>query len=47
MTYLLDQSNVIIPRRDTADLGHFGTGNFELTISNENDVETAEKYIQA
>ena len=33
--------------RDTSDLGHYGTGDFELTISSESDVEDAKKYIKA
>ncbi len=32
--------------RDTSNIGHCGTGDLELRIQNENDVETAKEYIQ-
>ncbi len=32
--------------RDVTDVGHYGTGNFELTILCQEDVEKAKEYIQ-
>ena len=31
--------------RDVTDIGHFGTGNFEMTIKSENDFEIAKPFI--
>ncbi len=32
--------------RDVTGIGHFGTGNFELTIKSQADLETAKQYIE-
>lgn len=32
--------------RDVTDIGHYGTGDFEVTISREEDLETSKEYIQ-
>ena len=32
--------------RDVTDIGHFATGNFEITIKTESDFETAKKFIE-
>ena len=31
--------------RDVSEIGHYGTGDFELTVSSEKEVETAKEYI--
>lgn len=37
--------NLSIICRDVTKIGHFGTGNLEVTISKEEDIEIAKKYI--
>lgn len=32
--------------RDVTDIGHFGTGNFEITIKSESDLEVAKPFIE-
>ncbi|WP_410765643.1 DUF5655 domain-containing protein [Haloferax sp. DFSO60] len=32
--------------RDVTDIGHYGTGDFEVTISQEGDLETSKEYVQ-
>lgn len=32
--------------RDVTKIGHFGTGDFELTIKSEEDVDMAKQYIE-
>jgi predicted transport protein len=32
--------------RDVTDIGHYGTGDFEMTITREGDLETSKEYIQ-
>lgn len=32
--------------RDVTDIGHFGTGNFEITIKSEENFETAKQFIE-
>ena len=31
--------------RDVTDVGHYGTGDFELTITNDEELEVAKEYI--
>lgn len=31
--------------RDVRNIGHYGTGDFEITIKNENDFEKSKDYI--
>jgi predicted transport protein len=33
--------------RDVSNTGHYGTGDLELTISDEEDLETSKEYIRA
>ncbi len=32
--------------RDVTDIGHYGTGNFEVSVRNDSELETAKKYIE-
>ncbi len=32
--------------RDVTNIGHYGTGNFEITIKSENDIDIAKPYIE-
>lgn len=43
----LDPKKIEIPEngRDVSTIGHYGTGDFELTISNEIELENAKEYI--
>ena len=43
----LDPKKIEIPSiaRDVTDVGHYGTGDFELTITNDEEVEIAKEYI--
>jgi predicted transport protein len=40
-------SKIIMPKngRDVSDIGHYGTGDFELTISTDEDVENSKEFI--
>lgn len=31
--------------RDVTNIGHFGTGNLEITITTDDDIEKAKEYI--
>ena len=44
----LDYQNVppVDMARDVSNIGHFGTGNYELTIKNDSDFEKAKPYIE-
>jgi predicted transport protein len=41
-------SKINMPKngRDVTDIGHYGTGDFELTISNDDDVENSKEFIK-
>lgn len=43
----IDPKSISIPKngRDVSEIGHYGTGDFELTISNTDDMENAKEYI--
>lgn len=43
----IDPKKVKLPTnaRDVSETGHYGTGNFELTISNEKELEDSKEYI--
>ena len=43
----IDPKKIKLPHnaRDVTEIGHGGTGNFELTITNENELEEAKAYI--
>jgi len=41
-----DQTTLPSQARDVTKIGHFGTGDFEFVLKNENDVEDAKKYIK-
>jgi predicted transport protein len=44
----IDTSKITIPKngRDVGDIGHYGTGDFELTISSDEDVENSKEFIK-
>jgi predicted transport protein len=44
----VDTAKITMPKngRDVSDIGHYGTGNFELTISTDEDVENSKKFIK-
>ena len=41
-----DQTPLPPQARDVTKIGHFGTGDFEFVLKNENDFEDAKKYIR-
>ena len=43
----IDPKSISIPKngRDVSDIGHYGTGDFELSISNFEELERAKEYI--
>lgn len=41
-----DYSELPSNARDVKSIGHFGTGNLELTITNQSRLEEAKSYIQ-
>ena len=50
LVYLKLDPNSVSPlpqnARDVSKIGHFGTGDFELSVSTEEDVEAAKPYIE-
>ena len=44
---ILEYKKIEIPSiaRDVTDVGHYGTGDFELTITNDEELEVAKEYI--